>query len=60
MTKEGGREWYHHLNRYDFAYDRRCFLGTLKGILSCFKSQKTVSAFSAKKGGLCFEGAYKH
>jgi hypothetical protein len=30
MTKEGGREWYNS-NRYDFAYNRRCFLGTLKG-----------------------------
>ncbi len=26
-------------NRYDFPYNRRCFLGTHKGILSCFKSQ---------------------
>ncbi len=25
----------------DFAQNRRCFLGTLKGLLSCFKSQKT-------------------
>jgi hypothetical protein len=29
------------VKNYDFAYNRRCFSGTLKGILSCFKSQKT-------------------
>jgi hypothetical protein len=30
--KEGGQEGYHS-NRYDFAYNRRCFLGTLKGLI---------------------------
>jgi hypothetical protein len=29
-----------------------------KGLLTCFKSQKPVSAFKAKKGGICFEVAY--
>ncbi len=42
---------------FDFAYNRRCFLGTFKGILYRFKLQKV--AFSAKKGaGICFEKAY--
>jgi hypothetical protein len=30
--KEGYREGYHS-NQYDFAYNRRCFLGTLKGLV---------------------------
>jgi hypothetical protein len=25
----------------DFLHNRRCFLGTLKGIISCFKMEKT-------------------
>jgi hypothetical protein len=33
------REWYNS-NRDDFAYNRRCNLGTLKELLSCYKSQK--------------------
>jgi hypothetical protein len=38
-------------NRYDFANNRQCFLGTLKGIHS---SKRPVSAFRAKKGSdLC-------
>jgi hypothetical protein len=51
------REWYNS-NRYDFAYNRRCNLGTLKELLSCYKSQKTVSSLRAKKGSVCFEVAY--
>jgi hypothetical protein len=43
MTKERGHEWYHS-NR---------FLATLM-----LKIAKTVSAFRAKKGGVCFEVAY--
>jgi hypothetical protein len=31
--KEGGRQEWYHSNRYDFAYNRRCYLGTLKGLL---------------------------
>ncbi len=41
MTKEGeGWEWYHS-NQYDFVNNRQCFLGTLKGLLSCLESQKS-------------------
>ncbi len=49
----GGCEWYQPY-RHDFAYNRLCFLDTLKGILSSFNP---VSALSAKKGVVCFEGA---
>jgi len=45
-------------NRYDFAYNRRCFLDTLKGLISCCKSKKTVSALSAKRGHLFWCGLY--
>ncbi len=35
------------------------FLGTLKGILSGFKSQKNqFERLGPKKGGVCFDGAY--
>ena len=44
--------------RYDVAYNHQCFLDTHKGILSCFKSQKTISVFTVKKGCVCFEEAY--
>ncbi len=30
------------------------FLGTIKGLLWCFKSQKLILAFSAKKSGVLF------
>jgi hypothetical protein len=40
MTREEGCEWY-QLNHYDFAYNRLCFLDTLKGLVSRCKSQKT-------------------
>jgi hypothetical protein len=40
MTREGGFEWYES-NRKGFAYNRQCFLGTLKGLISRFKLQKT-------------------
>jgi hypothetical protein len=33
-------------------------LETLKGLISRCKSQKLASAFSAKKGGVCFDMAY--
>jgi hypothetical protein len=60
MTEEGGREWY-HLKRYDFAYNRRCFLGILKVIRSSFKPRKNrFKRLGPKKGGVCFEGAYMH
>ncbi len=32
----------------------------LKGYSQASKSKKPVSAFKAKKGGVCFEGAYMH
>ncbi len=41
QKRGGGREWYHSNHHYDFANNRRCFLGTLKGLLSCFESQKS-------------------
>ncbi len=44
----------YHSNLYDFAYNRQCLLGTLKGILSCFKSQKLVLVCRAKKRGRLF------
>ncbi len=47
MTRKEGCEWYQS-NHYDFAYTRWCFLDTLKGLVSRFKSQKPVSACSAK------------
>jgi hypothetical protein len=41
MTREGVCEW-HQSNRFGFAYNRRCILDNLKGLLSgCFKSHKT-------------------
>jgi hypothetical protein len=54
MTRGWGCEWY-QLNCYDFAHNRSGFLDTLKELLLCFKSQKLVSAFRAKKRGACFE-----
>jgi hypothetical protein len=60
MTREEGCEWYQS-NRYDFAYNRRGFLGTLKGIYShALNPIKPVSAFWVKKGGVCFELAYAY
>jgi hypothetical protein len=35
---------------YDFACNRGCFLGTLEGMFSCFKSQKKFQG-SVPKGG---------
>ncbi len=37
--KKRGREEYQSI-RLDFVHNRRYFLGTLKGPLSCFKCQK--------------------
>jgi hypothetical protein len=48
MTRERqgeGCEWYQS-NHYDFAYNRQCYLDTLKGLSLCFKSQK--SGFSVE------------
>ncbi len=50
MTREGVCDWYLS-NRHDFAYNRRCFLGTLKVILSCINRKNPVSALCVKKGG---------
>jgi hypothetical protein len=35
-----------------YAYNRQCFLGPPKRILSCFKSQKT--GLLPIEGGVCF------
>ncbi len=43
----GGCEWYQS-NRYDFPYNRRCFLGILTGLNSRYKSQKTSFSVSCK------------
>jgi hypothetical protein len=49
MTKGGGVESgiIRTVKNYDFAYNRRCFSGTLKGILLTLNSKKPVSAFKA-------------
>jgi hypothetical protein len=55
-TKEGGRECYYS-NRYDLAYNRRCLLDTLKGLISCFQSQKTgFSVHGPQKGPSALTG----
>ncbi len=36
----GGQEGYQSI-RVDFVHNHKCFLGTLKGLLQCFKFQKT-------------------
>jgi hypothetical protein len=46
--KEGGQEGYQSI-LFDFVHNRRCFLDTLKGLIFCFKFQKTIAAFTAKK-----------
>jgi hypothetical protein len=51
--ERGGREWYHS-NHFDLAYNRRCFLGTFKGLLSSFKSQKTGFSVQGQKRGHLF------
>jgi hypothetical protein len=57
MTREGGFEWYES-NRLDFTYNRRCFLGMLKGLISQCKLQKTGFSVLCKKCGVCFDGAH--
>ncbi len=55
IWQRGWGEWYQS-NRYHFAYNRRWFLDTLKGLISRCKSQKTsfrlryqkVSAFGLR------------
>ncbi len=46
MTREGGG--LSGMNQ-TVAYNRRCFLGTLKGLILRGKLQKPVSAFCAQK-----------
>jgi hypothetical protein len=53
MTGGGGYEWeWYQLKRYAFPYNRRCFLDTLKGLISCFKSQKNGFNVSGQKKGV--------
>ncbi len=49
----GGQEWYQWI-RLVYVHNRRCFLGSPKGLLSCFKIRKPVTAFRAKKCGVFF------
>ncbi len=48
MTREEGCEWYQS-NHYYFAYNRWCFLDTLKGLVSRCKSPKTGFSVYCKK-----------
>jgi hypothetical protein len=51
MTREGqGGVGGIYRTIYDFAYNRHCYLYTLKGLISCFKSQKSGFSLEAKKG----------
>jgi hypothetical protein len=49
MTREGVCDECQS-NRYDFAYNRRCFLGTLRGYFHALNRKNPVSAISVKKG----------
>ncbi len=50
----------HQSNRYDFAYNRRCFLDILEGLLSCFESQKTGCNVKGQKRGHLFWGGFRY
>ncbi len=62
MTKEGGRKWYHS-NRWKLwlcIQSPMFFRYTERDTLKLQIAKERVSAFKAKKGGVCFEGAYRH